>query len=163
MTLHPSYQKLNSITRLLPRRTHTTQQRVASHLSIKFISLKEEKRREKGHKITNLVNLSPSTTEKARNRRSRAENLPGRAETMGQFDWLGSVGASDQAVAVLNDQPELFTSLVVVLIGLGAQCGLVWFIHFATRKPEQKQAKKKGGKTEGKAGGRTAGKDNPRR
>lgn len=66
---------------------------------------------------------------------------------MGSFDFLGSVGATDQAVAVVNDQPELFTTLVLVLLGLGAECGLIAWIHFATLKPSQKKKKKetKGG------------------
>ncbi|KAL2205206.1 hypothetical protein CC79DRAFT_1371022 [Sarocladium strictum] len=34
---------------------------------------------------------------------------------MGQFDFFSSIGATDEAVAVLNDQPELFTYLLVVL------------------------------------------------
>lgn len=77
---------------------------------------------------------------------------------MGQFDFMSSVGASRQAVAVLNDQPQLFTTLVVVLVGLAAQCGFIAFIHFATLKPEQKKKKKDGkGKTGGKAGGRFFG------
>lgn len=54
---------------------------------------------------------------------------------MANFDWLKSVGATNEAVAVLNDQPNLFVSLVAVLIGLILQC-LLWFIHFATLKPE---------------------------
>lgn len=76
---------------------------------------------------------------------------------MGQFDFMSSVGASRQAVAVLNDQPQLFTTLVLVLVGLGAQCGFVAFIHFATRKPEQKKKKDAKGKTGGKTGGRFFG------
>ena len=69
----------------------------------------------------------------------------------GQFGWLGKVGASDQAIAVLNDQPELFTTLILVLVGLIAQGVFIWFIHYATLKPEQKKKKEKGG---GKGGGR---------
>ncbi|KAH8178162.1 hypothetical protein LIA77_03244 [Sarocladium implicatum] len=34
---------------------------------------------------------------------------------MGQFDFFSKIGATDEAVAVLNDQPELFTYLIVVL------------------------------------------------
>ncbi|KAH6996767.1 hypothetical protein EDB80DRAFT_882924 [Ilyonectria destructans] len=34
---------------------------------------------------------------------------------MGQFDWFSSIGATDEAVAVLNDQPILFTILLIVL------------------------------------------------
>lgn len=64
----------------------------------------------------------------------------------GQFDWFASIGATPQAVAVLNDQPELFTILIVVLIALIAEIVLIWYIHFATMKPEQKKKKpKKGG------------------
>lgn len=65
---------------------------------------------------------------------------------MANFDWLGKLGASDRAVAVLNDQPELFTTLVLVLVGLIAQCVFIWFIHYATMKPEQKKKKDDKGK-----------------
>lgn len=61
----------------------------------------------------------------------------------GQFDWFRSIGATPEAVAVLNDQPFLFTILIVVLIGIILQCVLIWYIHFATMKPEQKQQKGK--------------------
>lgn len=60
---------------------------------------------------------------------------------MANFDWLKKVGASNQAVAVLNDQPNLFVNLIVVLIGLGLQCLVIWYIHYATMKPEQKKKK----------------------
>ncbi|KAJ6787342.1 hypothetical protein PWT90_06341 [Aphanocladium album] len=81
---------------------------------------------------------------------------------MGKFDFLRSVGATKEAVAVLNDQPNLFTNLIVVLIGLGVQAGLLWYIHYATLKPEQKKKKeKKGGAAA--AGGRGRGKDNARK
>ena len=60
---------------------------------------------------------------------------------MGQFDWFGSIGATPQAVAVLNDQPFLFTILIIVLIALILQGVLLWYIHFATLKPEQKKKK----------------------
>jgi hypothetical protein len=60
---------------------------------------------------------------------------------MGQFDFFSSIGATDEAVAVLNDQPELFTYLLVVLVGLGVQIFIHWYIHYATMKPEQKKAK----------------------
>ncbi|KAK3371667.1 hypothetical protein B0T24DRAFT_680699 [Lasiosphaeria ovina] len=33
----------------------------------------------------------------------------------GPFDWFGKIGATPQAVAVLNDQPNLFTILILVL------------------------------------------------
>ncbi|KAK4162233.1 hypothetical protein QBC43DRAFT_80143 [Cladorrhinum sp. PSN259] len=66
---------------------------------------------------------------------------------MGQFDWFSSIGATKEAVAVLNDQPMLFTVLLVVLVGIILQCLLIWYIHYATLKPEQKVKKeKKGGK-----------------
>lgn len=76
---------------------------------------------------------------------------------MAQFDFMSRVGASRQAVAVLNDQPQLFTTLVLVLLGLAAQCGFIVFIHFATIKPEQKKKKDTKGKTGGKTGGRLFG------
>ncbi|GAO14622.1 hypothetical protein UVI_02009260 [Ustilaginoidea virens] len=62
---------------------------------------------------------------------------------MAKFDWLTSVGATREAVAVLNDQPNLLVDLVLVLIGLGLQCLLVWYIHYATMKPEQKEKRRK--------------------
>jgi hypothetical protein len=62
---------------------------------------------------------------------------------MGQFDWFSKIGATPQAVAVLNDQPMLFTILLVVLVAMGLQCLLIWYIHFATMKPEQKKKKEK--------------------
>ncbi|KFH46760.1 hypothetical protein ACRE_024000 [Hapsidospora chrysogenum ATCC 11550] len=62
---------------------------------------------------------------------------------MGQFDWFKSLGASDRAVAVLNDQPQLFTTLILVIVGLLLECLFIWFIHFSTMKPEQKNKKKK--------------------
>lgn len=68
---------------------------------------------------------------------------------MGQFDWFRAIGATPQAVAVLNDQPYLFTILIVVLVILILQGVFTWYIHFATLKPEQrkkKDAKGKGGK-----------------
>ncbi|OLN92115.1 hypothetical protein CCHL11_01422 [Colletotrichum chlorophyti] len=68
---------------------------------------------------------------------------------MGQFDWFRSIGATPEAVAVLNDQPILFTILLVVLVGVILQILLIWYIHFATLKPEQKkkkEPKKSGGK-----------------
>ncbi|MBE3044834.1 hypothetical protein IMZ48_20195 [Candidatus Bathyarchaeota archaeon] len=69
----------------------------------------------------------------------------------GQFEWFRSIGATEEAVMVLNDQPMLFTTLVVVLISLIVLGLLIGYIHFATRKPEQK--KKKGEKKGGKSGG----------
>ncbi|KAK7746859.1 hypothetical protein SLS53_002047 [Cytospora paraplurivora] len=65
---------------------------------------------------------------------------------MGQFDWFRAIGATQQAVNVLNDQPYLFTILIVVLIILILEGVFIWYIHWATLKPEQKQKKKKDGK-----------------
>lgn len=67
---------------------------------------------------------------------------------MGQFDWFSAIGATPQAVAVLNDQPYLFTILIVVLLILIFEGVFTWYIHFATLKPEQRKKKdaKKGGK-----------------
>lgn len=67
---------------------------------------------------------------------------------MGQFDWFRAIGATPQAVAVLNDQPYLFTILIVVLLILIFQGVFTWYIHFVTLKPEQRKKKdaKKGGK-----------------
>lgn len=62
---------------------------------------------------------------------------------MSQFGFMSSIGASDEAVAVLNDQPMLFTILVVVLVGLILECVFIWYIHYATMKPEQKKKKEK--------------------
>ncbi|PHH92890.1 hypothetical protein CDD83_4033 [Cordyceps sp. RAO-2017] len=73
---------------------------------------------------------------------------------MANFSWLKSLGATPEAVAVLNDQPNLFANLVAVIIGLALQCLLIWFIHFATMKPEQKNKKKK--KSKDNAKGNTA-------
>ncbi|KAI2632065.1 hypothetical protein GGR54DRAFT_634836 [Hypoxylon sp. NC1633] len=60
----------------------------------------------------------------------------------GQFGFMAKIGATPQAVAVLNDQPYLFTILIVVLVVLILQSVLIWFIHHATMKPEQKKKKK---------------------
>ncbi|KAJ4153892.1 hypothetical protein LMH87_010358 [Akanthomyces muscarius] len=79
---------------------------------------------------------------------------------MAKFDFLRSVGATKEAVAVLNDQPFLFTNLIVVLVGLGVQAGLLWYIHYATLKPEQKKKKEKKG---GAAAARGRGGDNARK
>lgn len=74
----------------------------------------------------------------------------------GQFGFMSKLGATDEAVAVLNDQPFIFTLLVVVLIICILECVLIWYIGFATMKPEQrkakeeKKAKKKNGKNAGK-------------
>ncbi|KLU80940.1 hypothetical protein MAPG_00036 [Magnaporthiopsis poae ATCC 64411] len=64
---------------------------------------------------------------------------------MGQFDWFLSIGATPQAVAVLNDQPILFTILLVVLVAVILQITLIWYIHHATLKPEQMKKKEKKG------------------
>ncbi|KAL1901452.1 hypothetical protein Sste5346_001857 [Sporothrix stenoceras] len=64
---------------------------------------------------------------------------------MGQFDWFSKIGATKEAVAVLNDQPILFFILLAVLATIGLECALMWFIHHATLKPEQKKKKEKGG------------------
>lgn len=66
---------------------------------------------------------------------------------MAQFDWFSKIGATPQAVAALNDQPYLFTILIVVLLILILEGVFIWYIHFATLKPEQKKKKEvKGGK-----------------
>ncbi|OAA66432.1 hypothetical protein SPI_01008 [Niveomyces insectorum RCEF 264] len=62
---------------------------------------------------------------------------------MGEFDWFAKIGATPQAVAVLNDQPILFTILIIVLVAVTLQCLLIWYIHYATMKPEQKKKKEK--------------------
>jgi ATP/ADP translocase len=59
---------------------------------------------------------------------------------MGKFDWFSKIGATDEAVAVLNDQPILFTILLVVLVTVILQIVLHWYIHKATMKPEQIKA-----------------------
>ena len=71
---------------------------------------------------------------------------------MGQFDWFSKIGATPEAVAVLNDQPILFTILLVVLVTIILQIVLIWYIHYATMKPEQKVAKKKAPAKERKDG-----------
>jgi len=62
---------------------------------------------------------------------------------MGQFDWFSKIGATAEAVAVLNDQPYLFTILIIVLVAIILQIALIYWIHFATLKPEQKQKRTK--------------------
>jgi hypothetical protein len=44
---------------------------------------------------------------------------------------------------VLNDQPILFTILLIVLVAIILQCVALWYIHYATLKPEQKKKKEK--------------------
>jgi hypothetical protein len=63
----------------------------------------------------------------------------------GQFGWFLKIGATPQAVAVLNDQPFLFVDLLVVLVVLALQITLHWYIHYATMKPEQRKKKEKKG------------------
>jgi flagellar basal body-associated protein FliL len=60
---------------------------------------------------------------------------------MGKFDWFSKIGATPEAVAVLNDQPFLFTILIVVIVAIAAQFGVIYAIHFMTMKEEQKKAK----------------------
>ena len=60
---------------------------------------------------------------------------------MGSFDWFSKLGATPEAVAVLNDQPILFTILVIVLIVVALEITFLWFIHHATLKPEQMKKK----------------------
>ncbi|KAK1832186.1 hypothetical protein QBC39DRAFT_371288 [Podospora conica] len=64
----------------------------------------------------------------------------------GQFDWFSKIGATPEAVAVLNDQPILFTILLIVLVAIILQIVLLWYIHKATMKPEQMVKKAKPGK-----------------
>lgn len=71
---------------------------------------------------------------------------------MANFDWFKKIGATDEAVAVLNDQPYLFADLLAVLVALGLQCLLIWYIHYATMKPEQKKKKKPADNSKGPAG-----------
>ncbi|KAI1210289.1 uncharacterized protein F4807DRAFT_459666 [Annulohypoxylon truncatum] len=53
----------------------------------------------------------------------------------GQFGFMAKIGATDAAVATLNDQPYLFTILVVILVALILQS-----------KKEPKDSKKSGAK-----------------
>ncbi|EMR67166.1 hypothetical protein UCREL1_5845 [Eutypa lata UCREL1] len=72
----------------------------------------------------------------------------------GQFGFMSKIGATDEAVAVLNDQPFIFTLLVVVLVICILECVLIWYIGYATEKPEQKKAKEdKKAKKKNKSGG----------
>ncbi|KAI1644863.1 uncharacterized protein F4817DRAFT_345440 [Daldinia loculata] len=77
-------------------------------------------------------------------------NLP--SPPGGQFGFMSKIGATDAAVRTLNDQPYLFTILVVVLVSLILEGVFMWYIHYATLKPEQK--KKKVPKGDKKAGGK---------
>lgn len=63
------------------------------------------------------------------------------------FDWMKSIGATDQAVAALNSDPRLFTILIGVIVSLIAESLFVWYIHYATLKPEQRKKKQKGKKS----------------
>lgn len=76
------------------------------------------------------------------------------AKDGGQFGWFAKIGATPEAVNVLNDQPILFTILLVVLLAVILQGLLIWYIHFATMKPEQKKKKepKKDAKKDTKKG-----------
>ncbi|KAI5863479.1 hypothetical protein GGS23DRAFT_596655 [Durotheca rogersii] len=77
--------------------------------------------------------------------RERNPNL--HLKMSGQFGFMGKIGATDEAVAVLNDQPYIFTILVVVLVILILQITFHWYIHHATLKPEQiKKKEPKGAK-----------------
>lgn len=60
---------------------------------------------------------------------------------MGEFDWFSKIGATTEAVAVLNDQPILFSILIIVLNAVALLITLIWYIHYATMKPEQKKKK----------------------
>ncbi|KAI0162747.1 hypothetical protein BJ166DRAFT_591598 [Pestalotiopsis sp. NC0098] len=44
----------------------------------------------------------------------------------GQFGWFLKIGATPEAVAVLNDQPFLFAQLLVVLVIIGLQITFHW-------------------------------------
>ena len=59
----------------------------------------------------------------------------------GQFAWLHSIGATPEAVATLNDQPYVFFVLVAALVLCILEGLFIWYIHFATMKPEQRKAK----------------------
>ncbi|KAI0472359.1 hypothetical protein F4859DRAFT_515210 [Xylaria cf. heliscus] len=61
----------------------------------------------------------------------------------GQFDWLGKLGATREAIATLNDQPYVFYVLVAALVLLILEGVFIWYIHIATMKPEQKKKKEK--------------------
>ncbi|KAI0436359.1 hypothetical protein F4803DRAFT_557089 [Xylaria telfairii] len=71
----------------------------------------------------------------------------------GQFDWLGKLGATREAIATLNDQPFVFYVLVAALVLLILEGVFIWYIHIATMKPEQKKKKEKK-KDEKKPGGK---------
>ncbi|KAL5612118.1 hypothetical protein BROUX41_000337 [Berkeleyomyces rouxiae] len=64
-----------------------------------------------------------------------------RAGETGSFGWFLKLGATPEAVAVLNDQPIIFTVLLIVIHALMIQGGILWWIHHSTMKPEQRKAK----------------------
>jgi len=74
-----------------------------------------------------------------------------------QFQWFRTLGATEEAVMVLNDQPVLFTILLVVLVTLILHGVLLWYIHHATLKPEQMKKKKEAKPAEKKSGGGVKG------
>ncbi|KAH6656862.1 hypothetical protein BKA67DRAFT_655165 [Truncatella angustata] len=61
------------------------------------------------------------------------------------FGWFLKIGATPEAVAVLNDQTFLFPQLLAVLVIISLQITCHWYIHYATLKPEQKKKKEKKG------------------
>ncbi|KAI1817081.1 hypothetical protein GGS20DRAFT_582777 [Poronia punctata] len=63
----------------------------------------------------------------------------------GQFAFLAKIGATPEAVATLNDQPYAFFVLIISLIILVLECLFIWYIHYATMKPEQKKKDEKKG------------------
>ncbi|TGJ78229.1 hypothetical protein E0Z10_g10534 [Xylaria hypoxylon] len=75
----------------------------------------------------------------------------------GQFAWFAKIGGTPEVVATLNDQPYVFFVLLSALIILILEGLLIWYIHFATMKPEQKKKKEtkgKGKKDDKKPGGK---------
>ncbi|KAI1825385.1 hypothetical protein F4861DRAFT_501844 [Xylaria intraflava] len=61
----------------------------------------------------------------------------------GQFAFLAKIGATPEAVATLNDQPYIFFVLIGAIITLVLESLFIWYIHFATMKPEQEKKKEK--------------------
>ncbi|KAI1322951.1 hypothetical protein F5Y16DRAFT_403922 [Xylariaceae sp. FL0255] len=77
----------------------------------------------------------------------------------GEFAWLAKIGATPEAVATLNDQPYVFFTLIAALVVCILEGLFIWFIHYATLKPEQKKKKTKDdGKKGGKGGDAKGGK-----
>src|SRR5690606_34905425 len=70
-----------------------------------------------------------------------SEKLTGGGDRFGEFC---SIGATEEAVMSISELPVIFTILLFVLVSLILEGVLIWYIHFATRKPEQ--MKKKAGK-----------------